>query len=362
MFGKVCLFTALLGLNVGMGTGQKPPEKPEQPFVKCWEFEQSGRLSTAPVTDNGTVFLAEAGGLVRAVSSETGQTEWSIELGGAVVSDLLLVGDNLYLATTPTGDSDASILRILDAKSGIVRKTASISAAEQIWLSMAQGGVIAAADDGLVVMHSPDLNSVSWSVRLDGPLSTGPSGVNGRLAVALENGRVILLDTENGSVDMDHQLSAPAIAILAAGIDAVVAGDSAGNLFRIGPSGTAWTLKAGAAISYILNTDGKSIIAASLDNFIYSIDPESGRVVWRKRTQGRITHRPAATVRNVFTAAVGEPEVLVSDTKGRIVNRIVLGEGNYVIDAPAISAGGSVIISMPGSVAAFSNTACSPAK
>ncbi|HSI87878.1 MAG TPA: PQQ-binding-like beta-propeller repeat protein, partial [Pyrinomonadaceae bacterium] len=88
MFGKVCLYTALFGLTFVMGYGQKTAGKPEQPFVKCWEIEQSSSLAAAPVTDNGTVFLAESGGVVRAVNSETGEAEWSMELGGAVVSNL----------------------------------------------------------------------------------------------------------------------------------------------------------------------------------------------------------------------------------------------------------------------------------
>ncbi|HSI88718.1 MAG TPA: PQQ-binding-like beta-propeller repeat protein, partial [Pyrinomonadaceae bacterium] len=349
-------------LTFVMGYGQKTAGKPEQPFVKCWEIEQSASLAAAPVTDNGTVFLAEAGGVVRAVNSETGEAEWSMELGGAVVSNLLIDGDHLYLATTPVGDSDASILRMLDAKSGIVRKTASIAASDKIWLGSAEAGIVIIAASGQATKLSHDLNETRWTAGLGTQLAAPPDLAHGRIAAALELGRIVMLDSVDGAIVLDERLESKPTSVAVVGPDAIIAGDAAGNLHRLANAGKSWSLKTGGSISHIVSVEGGTVTAASFDNFLYSVNSGSGRVEWRKRTAGRIIHRPISTGRYVISAAVGEPHALVTDIKGNAVNRIELGEGNYVINAPAFSLGGSVIISMPGAVAAFSNTGCSTAK
>ena len=361
-FGKVCLFTALLGLTFVMGHGQKIADKPEQPYVKCWEIEQAESLATAPVTDNGTVFLAEAGGVIRAVNSSTGETEWSLELGGAVVSNILLTGHHIYLATTPVGDSASSTLRMLDAKSGIVRTTAEIAPADRIWLGSNEGGLVLVASGGQISNLSFDLIHTRWTAELGASLVGIPDLAQGRVAAALESGRVVMLNADDGTAVLDEKFVSKPTAVAVVGPQAMMVGDTAGNLHRLGTSGKTWTLKTGGAISHLLSVGEETVTAASFDNFLYSVNSGSGRVVWRKRTAGRIIHRPISSERYVISAAIGEAQVLVTDVKGNAVNTIELGEGNYVINAPAFSHGGSVIVAMPGALAAFSNSGCSGTK
>ena len=353
---SLCLTALAILATAAAGNGQEAA--PEQPFVKCWEIPTATRLVTEPVTDNGTVFLAELGGVVRAVDSHTGGTLWVTELGGNVVSNLLVDDGRVFAVTTPVGANGDSQIRAIDAGSGVVGKTARVEKMQGGFLMPAEARIIVVSDGGRVVSFSKDLSSTHWSVAAGGKVVGRPDIGHGRVAAAFDSGRLIMLDLADGREVLNFPVEAKPTGVVAVGPESVIAGDVAGNIFRLEGGKVVWSLKTGASISHLLHFGDEGVVAASLDNFVYLIDPKSGRVQWRKRNAGRITHRPLSTDRYLFSAAVGESQVQVTDSAGKSVNVVELGEGNYVVQAPAISIGGYLIVTMPDAIAAFSNASC----
>jgi len=52
------------------------------PFKKCWEYQFENTVKQSIASTNGTIYLSEAGGKVRAISAKSSQVLWVTELGG----------------------------------------------------------------------------------------------------------------------------------------------------------------------------------------------------------------------------------------------------------------------------------------
>src|SRR5215213_7207792 len=79
------------------------PDKSQSPYLplkKCWEFplENTGRPIVALL--NGTVFVAEPEGKIRALHAQTGAVNWVTELGGRTTGILAIPGIGVAVVTS----------------------------------------------------------------------------------------------------------------------------------------------------------------------------------------------------------------------------------------------------------------------
>jgi len=82
--------------------------------------EQSALLTAkdkiwgSPVFDNGTLYYADLSGNVYSLDLASGKLNWTAKPAGAVVAGLLLVGDQLYVASEPDATTGLGTLVALD--------------------------------------------------------------------------------------------------------------------------------------------------------------------------------------------------------------------------------------------------------
>jgi hypothetical protein len=89
------------------------------------------------------------------------------------------------------------------------------------------------------------------------------------------------------------------------------------------------------------------------------VNAENGNVIWRRRMAGRVVYRPLVLADKIIVPTYGEDEVAVLDRgSGRIMNKIQLGTGSYPVQLPLITRAGWLIFSVPGAIAAFSDSGC----
>src|SRR5687767_13329274 len=69
------------------------------PFKKCWENKFENTVKQAIASTNGTIYLSEPGGKIRAISAKSGEVMWVTELGGDIAASLAIPRVGLAVVT-----------------------------------------------------------------------------------------------------------------------------------------------------------------------------------------------------------------------------------------------------------------------
>lgn len=363
LFLAVALFICVSGTSFLFFAQSTDPV--ETPYAKCWEHELPAPLVSPAVTDNGTVFLAESEGRLRAIDSTTGLTKWSAELGGQIVSNIILGNSKLYAATSPIGADkvpENSYLRILNPASGIPERSVELPFSKQIYLGQTEDSVVSVGDGGLIVAVSRTTSETVWSQSLHVQVSAPPAFSSESVAIALSDGRLIALSGNDGSTILSSSWKFKVSAVALSKTQALIIGDDRGNVvqFNSGSKERGWKFKSGAAIASI-SSSGEYAVVTSLDNFVYLIDPESGNVRWRKRLAGRARFAPLIRSDHLIAPAYGERVVpILHLASGKMINKVDLGENAYPLQMPQLTRTGSIVVHTAGAISAYGQSACSP--
>src|SRR5215204_1389765 len=73
-------------------------------FGKCWEVAVNSNLVTGPAADASAVYILDENNKLRAVDLATGNNAWSSEVGGELISNLLVLDDSIFFLTTSQSD------------------------------------------------------------------------------------------------------------------------------------------------------------------------------------------------------------------------------------------------------------------
>ncbi len=121
-------------------------------------------------------------------------------------------------------------------------------------------------------------------------------------------------------------------AIAAAENDRIYLGDSSGSVFSINlPNNTKlWQRRIGGARISDIEITAHGLLVSSYDNFVYMLSAESGKRLWKRRLNGRISSKPAVSGRYAVVISLFDSSAAIIELKqGKIVNRIYLERENF---------------------------------
>ncbi|MFO7698392.1 MAG: PQQ-binding-like beta-propeller repeat protein [Anaerolineae bacterium] len=161
-------------------------------------FVTGDRVWSTPVVNGSKLYVASMDHLLYAIDRKTGDSVWSVDLGGAIQGEIALYGD-LLLA----GGVDRRLYAI-DASSGTqLWKTEQLTG--WVWGAPLLSGdsVYFTTLDGKVHGHRADNGQVLWSpVVLKGSISAGPVQAGESILVGTDEGLVYLIGTSAGRADV----------------------------------------------------------------------------------------------------------------------------------------------------------------
>jgi outer membrane protein assembly factor BamB len=140
----------------------------------------------------------------------------------------------------------------------------------------------------------------------------------------------------------------------------LITGDDRGNVtnFRDQTGAVWWKFKSGARIGTIVETDD-GIVVGSFDNFVYLISKYSGDVKWKRRLEGRVTHRPIVAGKELIFTVSGEEDLVILDAEnGKVLEQVGFGEGRYPVADPILLDRGIYVFPNVGGMTAFSASGC----
>jgi outer membrane protein assembly factor BamB len=211
-------------------------------------------------------------------------------------------------------------------------------------LNYLDGRIVLVAENGVVSALAAATGETQWSKKL-GALSLAAVRAVGTeiMFATAEDHRLHILDVSDGrevaSVDTGHAVTA-----LSTVGDDLIWGDERGSVVRYdrGEGSISWRYRNGARISSIVEA-GDHVIAASLDNFIYSIADSTGRVRWKKRLPARVLDRPLVDKELGIVLTFGEPNAaLINMENGKLLGRYSVNDDESFLQPP-IAASGSYI-------------------
>jgi outer membrane protein assembly factor BamB len=331
-------------------------------FAKCWDYKTSPDLSVEPVADARSVYFLTGEKKIDAVDLKTGARVWSSELGGEVVSNLLVTDAAIFLVTsTVERTPQKSYLRSVSKQTGISNWSAEVPKSDRISLGVVNGNIVAVGFDGIVSAHNREKGERVWTNSLAVTVTAEPQFRDTEAIFGTDRKEVNSVAGSDGRVVVIGRSEYLPTAVFLDPDRRLLIGDERGNLLLTSTDGSSiWRFKNGARIAFVLQYDAE-YVAASYDNFIYKVTG-SGHVEWKRRLSGRIGHMPEFIGSVAIISVIGEGGVYVLNLKnGKILNRIESAEESspriaVQDDAPAFVVAGS------RGLAYYKRDGCAPAK
>lgn len=316
---------------------------------KCGEYKVEGLSENTLASDGQKVFFGTENGSILAVDPAAASSLWTTELGGEIVSNLLVADASIFVVTNPLASEGTStgfsILRSLSKETGITNWSMRLPFSERIYLGSVRNSVIAVGREGLIVAVEMQTGSPIWKAQFSGAVTALPYFSASGIVFGTSEKRVVLISIEDGKELARNFGPFVPTAVVASG-DSLVVGDERGNVALIKAAGgkPVWKFKSGAGISHVA-VSRKGILVTSRDNFIYLISMYNGDVIWKRRMPGRIIDSLLVAEHLIFSRVYGESSAFLIDLEnGKITDRLTQNEKNYIQQVPVLIGNSKIVL------------------
>ena len=114
------------------------------------------------------------------------------------------------------------------------------------------------------------------------------------------------------------------------------------SLLKLADNGKAnfvWNIKIGGKISSLTTTE-QGVLVTSFDNFVYLINQNNGKKIWKKRLSGRLLFKPLVIESEKLLVVVeNDTAYFIGLENSKLLNRITLPAGEYFTNTPVLLSG-----------------------
>lgn len=333
-------------------------------YTKCWEYRVNPKLDAGIAVDVSAIYFLDDENRLTAVDLVNGNKLWSSEIGGQVISNLLVLDDSVLFVTSSQSDATDTFgkatLRAVKRRTGITDWSEKIPSTSFVWVGLVAGRIVTVGSDGSASAFENGGGKLVWQIDLKSRVTATPYFHKGGIQIATDKKEVLNVSGTDGQAHVDWKSEHLPTAVLRDPSGRLVVGDERGNFIAISSEGNRiWGFRNGAQISSA-SLYGADYLAASYDNFLYKLS-RSGDVKWKRRLSGRLNDGPFILGNTAVVSIVGTGSVYVLDLKkGKISNRIEVGDDVSLRVASAANGSGFTMAG-PTSISYFSSIKC-PAK
>lgn len=324
------------------------------PLKLCWSY-QIKTIGNVIASDNDEYIVTSTlKGKIFALELNSGEKLWETELGGRVVSDLIINEDkkNIFVVTKFFSDkeqSDQIQVRSIAKNSGITNWQTSLSVTtlhygqktneQNISIFLYDHKIIVSDQNSFIAALSENNGQILWEKPLKTQLSSIYFDLPSKNLAIISEDKIALANIDTGEHIFQKQLNLFPITAYFFDGTILILGNKKGDAFAVDlkTNKIIWKFRAGAEISNISLTS-EGILITSFDNFIYLIASKNGKGIWRKRLENRVIISPFVFDKYVVVTTSGSVTTNIIDLKeGRLVNQIYLDADNYFINRPVLS-------------------------
>lgn len=286
-----------------------------------WSADLDGAVRTGASVVDGTVYVGDDGGTIRALDAASGEVDRRHEVGDAVrstpaVADpFMYVGcddGRVYTLDVDGGDApfDADEFgeRTTLDTGGPVRSSPTVVPTRDPETATDAVHVVVGSDDGTVRAIEAGTPETVWETTLGAAVRTS-TPMSDTVYFGDEGGTVTALDSSDGSVRWTVETDGAVRSSATRTDDGVFVGSDDGALYAITPDGeTDWTYETGGPIRSSPTVAAGTVVAGGDDGAVHAVDAETGERSWRVETGGPV--RAAPTVAGEVVYAAGDDGVL----------------------------------------------------
>lgn len=327
--------------------------------LKCWSYTADATASPLQIAAAGTrLYIAFDDASIDALATD-GKKLWSSELGGEIASNLLPRENGLLVVTASAAASGPREykLRVLSLETGIPSSAMTLPVADRSYLMPAPDGQVLIAAGGSILSVNTARNAIGWKREVAQGFSADPAQSEEKVALATTSQQVFVLSSRTGEIGSMRKMPFNVTSLAWTVDGTLAAGDERGNISLLGSEEKPlWRFRAGGQVARLREVNG-TILAASYDNFVYSISVGSGDVVWKRRLPGRVSH--LALLGRLYVAVSSNDEsgaMIIDLSNGKTAGQLPIGEDEPLLAAAA--AGETIFVATTRGAYAFAASGC----
>lgn len=352
LFGWLLLSVVILS---GFPASSKGLEKPDlkKPFKKCLNYDVKNGLLHIVASDNESqLIISNNNSSLISIDPKTKLQNWKSEINGNLLKTAISDENSLFFLTEfkPKIDSksvdkekkeNSVTLNSISLKTGITKWQKKISESLQTEIKLFYNkDLIFITDENknLSAVEKAD-GTLRWRKNFSNLISSVDSTIPAEIKVLTEN-QLIRINSNTGEILEEAKVENNSAKNFVLRENYLILGNSTGEIIKVMPSenksSIRWKIKTGGSISNLLFLN-EGVLATSLDNFMYLFSPESGKLKWKRRVNGRITHSPL--VFDGYAVVINSADnyaTIVDLRDGKIVNQLQIEDENYFSGVPLI--------------------------
>lgn len=332
-----------------------------EPLVVEWSYKTDQTLNFTPAIADGNLYVPLSAGNLIALRLSDGKFEWRAEMGGDISAAPVADERSVYVASqtiTPLVHSarTGGILRALSRNSGVTIWSRNLSTPLKAVLAIDNTTIYGCGGDGSLYSIDKDSGALRWVLSHSSPLLGSPHQTAEKVYIASRDGSLLAIDKKTGKSLWRYQTPSLSITSIAVGIDRIFLGTSDGYIYAIEETSgvLAWRVRNGSGIQALIDTQ-LGLVATASDNFVYFLSQRRGKRIWKRQLPGRVASIPAVLAHHAFFCPLSGDECVVLDLKsGRRVNRLVVNDDDNTSASPQL-AEPLIIVTTRQGILAFTN-------
>lgn len=356
---------------VGTATGTVHEIDPRS-GTERWRFTTKPRRFSSPVIGQRFAYVGGRGDHTSGIVLDKGKGKWSVGHSGwtpdspAVLDSLVVSGstDGDLNATesydypdvptelTPTPTEQEGTTVVTDPAPPEEVWNTALDAAVRSSVSHANGTAVVGTDDGLAAIGI-DSGQVRWRAARGGPVESTPAIADGVVVAGANDGSIVAHDFEDGSEQWTVTTGNAVVSSPAVRDGAAYVGSDDGSLYALDlADGTErWQFETGEPVVSSPAVTPEVAVVGSADGTVYAVDASRGERRWSFETDGPVYSSPA----------IGDDTVYVGSRDGHLY-ALALGDGrerwrfeasNWVDSSPAVGFGAVFVADQGGNVYAL---------
>lgn len=262
-----------------------------------WRVQTGGMVQSSPTLHEGVLYVGSGDGNLYALDPLTGEERWRFAAGRAITSSpavargLVFAGsrDNTFFAIDASNGKERwKLVTGTDLPLAWGFETGDLYTSSP---AFSGGLVVLGSGDGQVYAVDAGSGKVRWRFRTEGRVRSSPAIAEGRVYVGSMDGRLYSLELQTGRRIWQF--------------------DTEGHTLRSGDFGfDRRTIQSSPAVA-----DGR-VFVGSRDGFLYAVDAETGRLLWRvDHRMSWVNTSPAVAGGLVFAGSSDERFLQAVDAK-----------------------------------------------
>ena len=339
-----------------------------QPLTVRWRYESNVTLNLTPAFDKERIYLPLAGGTIVALTARDGQLFWRSDMGGELSASPVADETAIYVASETTGANTSpqrlgGALRALSRESGVTQWMTPLVTPLRGGLATGGGKLFAGGSDGRAYAFDKHTGGVLWSIPFSSPFAGQPVMKAGRVYFGSEDGTLLALEETTGKLLWRYRTKGAVHGPVAVDDENVYFGSGDGYVYAVAADKgrLKWRKRTGAGVEAVALASADMLLVASLDNFAYLLNAK-GAMLWKKQLPGRISAQPLTVEEAaLFTPLSSTAAVVLSLKDGKQVNTLPTEE-ELTSSAAPILVGDAVIVTTEHGLLAFARPASAAAK